>query len=154
MFQRRRLRASLYSVTLALTAGCGLGTDPGSDLPAGAEPLVAPTEYQAWFSKTEACSGATGNYGHIEWYVVPGVRTFETDIGEKTGLWIRQGKHMQIIIAGEYTARELVVRHEMLHAILNRAGHPPEYFVDKCHLTWESWAEAHGNDAEPQQDAL
>lgn len=32
-----------------------------------------------------------------------------------------------------------VVRHEMLHALLDRGDHPPEYFVSRCGLTWESW---------------
>jgi hypothetical protein len=76
----------------------------------------------------------------IKWYVVPGVSTFPTAEGEKVGIRIKTGNDVRIVIAGNYVEHEMVVRHEMLHALLNRAGHPPEYFQDRCHLTWETWA--------------
>jgi len=48
------------------------------------------------------------------------------------------------VIAGNYAEHEMVVRHEMLHALLQREGHPTDYFVNRCHLTWESWSAAGG----------
>jgi hypothetical protein len=38
-----------------------------------------------------------------------------------------------------------VVRHEMLHALLGRQGHPSEYFVTRCGLTWASWGSQPGS---------
>jgi hypothetical protein len=34
---------------------------------------------------------------------------------------------------------EMVVRHEMLHDLLGRPGHPDPPFGVGCPLTWESW---------------
>ena len=95
--------------------------------------------YQEWWARTEACSGRSGRLGPIEWYMVPDVSEFMTSQGEKVGLWSHSSAGVRIVIAGDYLENELVIRHEMLHALLDQEGHPQEYFVDKCHLTWESW---------------
>jgi hypothetical protein len=101
--------------------------------------MAAPAEYATWYARTETCAELRGALEGIEWYVVPDVATFETSIGEKVGLWERVGNVSRITIAGDYVGNEMVVRHEMLHDILERTGHPPEYFVTRCHLTWDSW---------------
>jgi hypothetical protein len=46
-----------------------------------------------------------------------------------------------IYIASAYLKHELVVRHEMLHDLLGRPGHPDPPFGNGCPLTWESWRE-------------
>jgi len=127
-------------VLLALT-GCGSEPNP---LPPGAEALTALPDYQAWWSRTEACSGLRGEFGNLKFYQVPGVSTFNSAVGTVVGLWARNGRDNVITIAGDYLDNELVVRHEMLHALLEREGHPPEYFVQKCGLTWASWTGDHG----------
>jgi hypothetical protein len=39
----------------------------------------------------------------------------------------------------------------MLHALLDREGHPTEYFQTKCGLTWDSWRQNGGDhESEPQ----
>ncbi len=105
----------------------------------GATEVAFPAIYKEWHLKTEVCSGLTGEFSTIKFYVVPGVETFSTKDGAKVGEWTTDGSSNRIIIAGNYQNFEMVVRHEMLHALLGKEGHPPEYFVDKCHLTWESW---------------
>ena len=45
-----------------------------------------------------------------------------------------------IILAGNYRNHEMVVSHEMLHSLIGQSGHPPLYFEERCHLTWETWA--------------
>ena len=55
-------------------------------------------------------------------------------------MWERDQQGARIVLAGNYENSEMAVRHEMLHHLLDRTGHPPEYFIDRCHLTWESWA--------------
>jgi hypothetical protein len=74
--------------------------------------------------------------------VVPGVETFETDAGPKVGMWVKEGGREIIVIAGNYQNHEMVVRHEMLHSLLRGHGHPTDYFVERCHLTWESWSDS------------
>lgn len=108
-------------------------------LPAGAEPFAAPAEFRTWWTRTEECSARAGDMSHIEWYVVPGVHTIETSDGPKVGVWSHSTAGVRIVLAGDYANSELVVRHEMLHALLDQEGHPSEYFVERCKLTWESW---------------
>ena len=125
---------------IALMAlGCAPATLSPSSLPDGAVSFTAPAEYRVWWASTEACSGLSGDFDQIGWYAVPGASTMDTEIGEKVGIWASQDGQSTITIAGEYLDNELVIRHEMLHELLDRDGHPDEYFVARCGLTWESW---------------
>jgi hypothetical protein len=128
---------------LATLAACEM-LGPPDPLPPSATLVAAPDQYAAWWAKTEACSGLSGDYSQIEWYVVPDALTFETATGAKVGLWSHSSAGIRIVIAGAYASNELVVRHEMLHALLDREGHPPQYFHDRCALTWDSWGHSVG----------
>ena len=101
--------------------------------------MAAPAIYREWHAKTERCSGRTGKFSTLKFYVVPEVETFSTRDGPKVGEWLTDGAVNRIVIAGKYQAHEMVVRHELLHSLIRAEGHPPEYFVDRCRLTWESW---------------
>ena len=130
--------------SLALAAlvigGCSSLAPSEVQLPEGAVPMTIRSEYQAWFAKTESCSALRGQFQALQWFVVPDAETFATPEGPKVGMWEKSGGQARIVIAGRYIGHEMVVRHEMLHHLLDREGHPSEYFVDRCHLTWESWA--------------
>ena len=132
---RRVLRTSHLWGLPALVASCTSLAPHEPSLPTGAVALATPTIYQ----RTQSCSGLSGDFSTVQFYVVPGVDTFPTEAGPKVGLWNREGHTNRIVIAGNYLAHEMVVRHEMLHALLQRVGHPPDYFIARCHLTWESW---------------
>ena len=129
-----------YSIlgSLALS-GCAALAPSQAVMPAGAVPVAAPAVYREWFQRTEACSGRTGDLSTVQFYVVPGVETFETRDGPQVGVWIGEGGSHRIVIAGNYQGHEMVVRHELLHTLLRQTGHPEEYFVSRCRLTWESW---------------
>ena len=129
--------ARLATLAVIMMA-CTPATSP-STIPAGAVSYHPPADYQTWWERTEACAGLQGNFAGISWYIVPGADHMDTEIGQKVGLWQRDNGHSTITIAGNYRDSELVVRHEMLHDLLSRAGHPEEYFVDRCGLTWDSW---------------
>jgi hypothetical protein len=131
-------RGLLPLLAIWLGASSCATLEPGP-LPDGAVPMTPAPTYSEWFIRTEACAGRIGDFDSIEWYVVPDVATFETEMGEKVGLWEQTGGVTRITIAGAYTDHEMVVRHEMLHELLGREGHPQEYFVTRCHLTWDSW---------------
>jgi hypothetical protein len=133
-------RATPSLLLLGLAAACVPQAMAGPD-PEGAIPLPAPAVYAAWFARTEACAGLRGDPARIEWLVVPGVETFPTEAGPKHAMWTRRGDRHRIVLAGNYVQHEMVVRHEMLHALLGRGGHPAEYFEARCGLTWETWAE-------------
>lgn len=130
------------SLAVVAVGGCSSLAPSEPDLPVGAVRLEAGAEYRAWFSRTQACSGLVGQYDEIQWFVVPNVETFATAAGPKVGMWEKSGRVARIILAGRYTGHEMVVRHEMLHHLLDREGHPSQYFVDRCQLTWETWQSA------------
>ena len=134
----RAFRGPLPLLAIWLGVASCATLEPGP-LPDGAVPMTPAPTYAEWFTRTEACAGLSGDFEEIEWYVVPDVSTFETEMGDKVGLWEQTGGVNRITIAGAYTEHEMVVRHEMLHELLGREGHPQEYFVTRCHLTWDSW---------------
>lgn len=118
----------LLCPALLLLSACGFDV-------AGSQPLEPPPIYREWWAKTEACSGLTGEFDRIEWLVVPGY-SFACSSGECAGHW-RRG-HL-IYLAEEWKMSEMVVRHEMLHDLMNRGGHPDPPFGEGCPLTWETW---------------
>ena len=118
---------------LAMLGGCGF--DPVGDMPLNPPPI-----YREWFAKTEACSGLTGNFERLRWSVIEG-HSFPCSSGECAGHW-RTDHH--IYLASEWSMDEMVVRHEMLHDLLGRTGHPDPPFGIGCPLTWASW---NGGDA-------
>jgi hypothetical protein len=109
--------------------------------PAGDAPMAPPAEYRAWFAKTEACSGLTGDFDRIQWYSVDG-DSFDCPSGKCVGRW---NSDHHIYISSAYVRSELVVRHELLHELLGHRGHPDPRFVSPCPLTWESWRAAYGD---------
>ena len=54
------------------------------------------------------------------------------------GWWMRRGN--RIYLPANALGEEWLVRHEMLHALLQRGSHPTEKFAEACHLaslrTW------------------
>ncbi len=123
-----------------LLAGSGcLHAGRGGELPRGAVPLAPPPVFQEWHRRTEECSGLRGDFTALTWYVVPGVSAFRTRRGPEVGAWTRRPGQETIVLAGNFAGHEMVVRHEMLHALIGKAGHPPDLFVTRCRLTWESW---------------
>src|SRR5688500_12566988 len=117
--------AFLAVVSLAL--GCDLPTAP---LPPGAERFDPPAVYERWWALTKECSGLPGRLDAITWYQVPGVRTIQHETGPVTGWWSSRGN--RIVLAGDASLWGDVVRHEMLHALVRRSGHPRATFLAKC----------------------
>jgi len=122
-----RLGARLLPALLLLS-GCGFDIT-------GDRPMEAPAIYREWWAKTEACSGLSGDFDRVEWLMVPG-ESFDCKSGQCVGHW--HPGH-QIYIAEPYLENEMVVRHEMLHDLLNGGGHPNPPFGADCPLTWATW---------------
>jgi hypothetical protein len=114
---------------LVSMSGCGF--DPEGD-----QPLDPPAVYREWWAKTEACSGLTGDFDRVNWVVVEGP-SFPCSSGQCAGHWSSLGH--QIFLAREWASDEMVVRHEMLHDLIGRPGHPNPPFGDGCPLTWATW---------------
>jgi hypothetical protein len=142
---RRFARAIALLGLPGLGSACATLGPSEASLPLGSVQIAAPPVYAEWAQRTRSCSGMERSLSTVQFYVVPGVQTFPTKDGAKVGLWSREGKTDRIVIAGNYENHEMVVRHEMLHALLQREGHPADYFVNRCHLTWETWSANGGN---------
>jgi hypothetical protein len=132
-----------------LLGACELATAP---LPDGAVPFDVPAVYAQWWSLTEQCSGLTGDFSKVKWYVVPGAADLpfngESSVG---GIWYPQGD--RIVLAGEQQWAGDLVRHEMLHALLQTAGHPRAAFVDHCEGTVVCFEECLGPSPSPDPAA-
>jgi hypothetical protein len=135
-------KAALQGGLAVAVSACASLAPSDALLPVGAVRLDTPAVYHDWSQKTQSCSGLAADLSTVQFYIVPGVETFPTEDGQKVGLWMKDGGSNRIVIAGNYANHEMVVRHEMLHALLQRQGHPADYFVERCHLTWDSWNSA------------
>jgi hypothetical protein len=126
----------LFIVLAALT-GCGQpagGTGPGLDR----IPFRPPDSYLAMWETAQACSRVRMHIGFVSWEVVPGVWTFAT--ADSVGA-VAYTDQSVITIAGGWLDHPLVVRHEMLHALLGTREHPSEPFDFPCRATENSWDE-------------
>jgi hypothetical protein len=130
-FSQTRLTISVFSsygllVALILTACIGV-TNPS--LPAGAIAMQPPKPYALWWNLTEACSGITGDFASVSWYVLPNQTQFEVNARKYQSYWFARGN--AIVITASSRLDGQLVRHEMLHALAG-PEHRQEYFVDKC----------------------
>jgi hypothetical protein len=120
------------ALLLPLLAACGgdVPTAPPS-LPFGAIGFTPPAFYQTWWRLTEACSGRSGNFATVSWYVVPG-NLFELDGQLVSGYSV--ALFNRIVLAGDVVSDGPSVRHEMLHQLLGAGvdGHPRSEFLGGC----------------------
>jgi hypothetical protein len=103
-------------------------------MPNEAEPYTPPESYRAVWAQAEACTGVKGSMDRIAFYKMPG-RSFESpNIPNAAG----HSDHHRIILAEHWLDHPMVVKHEMIHALIG-SGHPKEPFEVPCKATWESW---------------
>lgn len=108
--------------------GCDRIVDP--KLPDDAELFTPPPVYSTWWQMTEACSAQTGSLDAVTWYrtdrEVHDARTGEV----VAGYWTAGSN--RIVLNGAVLMSGGTVRHEMLHALLQKGGHPRDQFLGKC----------------------
>jgi hypothetical protein len=107
-------------------SSCEHVVDP--PLPPGASQFAPPALYELWWKMTESCAGQTGAIDGVRWYEAPG--TFELDDEAISAYW--SAGTNQIVLHTSVVRNPRVVRHEMLHALLQTKGHPRAAFVDNC----------------------
>ena len=116
-------------LALPLLAACE--TSVGPRLPTKAEPFTPPAVYREWWALTEACSGLQGDFTRIGWFHVPGAESIPLPDGTLVnGRWDRVSN--RIVLAGQSERFGDLVRHEMLHALLQAGGHPRDAFIGRC----------------------
>lgn len=119
----RRLIITLLALALA---GCSSPWEPE-----GAVPFDPPPIYKQWWVVTEECSGISGDYQRVQWYMVSARATSnQGDIGGTlvVGLVWWVPPH-QIYIAEPWVLRESVVRHVMLHDLLQDEYDGPTFEI-------------------------
>jgi hypothetical protein len=117
-------------LALAALSACDGPSPTEPPFPLAAVPMDMPPHYAIWWQLTEACSGLSADLSQIHWYEIPGVTTFTVRGEAYNGYWWREGN--RIVIAGGSVDDGSLVRHEMLHDLIGRDGHPRSYFLDRC----------------------
>ena len=131
---RQRVSSSAVRVAFSLTAllslalACDGATDPHVAL--GAVSITPPSQYAVWWRLTQSCSGLTGDYATVKWYVVPNTTTINDAGKQVDAYWISNPD--RIILADARRNDGKIVRHEMLHALRHRDGHPRDAFLVAC----------------------
>ena len=88
--------------------------------PNGLQRFDPPPIYEKWWAATKECSGLSGDYRKVEWYVVPG-EMIVAPTGEMGKAWWVEPH--RIYVATLWVKNEHLIRHEMLHELLQVAGH-------------------------------
>jgi hypothetical protein len=131
-------------VLLLSIAGCAVPKVAGAPLAPLERAWEVPTLelYTEWWQKTEACSGRKGDMSRVTFYAVDapnGAIGLNGTLAH--GWWVRQGN--RIYLPANALGEEWLVRHEMLHALLQRGSHPTTKFVAACHLaSAEVWRDS------------
>jgi hypothetical protein len=120
--------ACCLAALLGLALACDRATAP--EVPQNAVPLAPPERFALWWRLTQACSGITGDYASVSWYVVPNSTTLSWQGKQVDAYWI--GNPDRIVLTDAHRDDGPIVRHEMLHALLHRDGHPRDAFVTAC----------------------
>lgn len=117
------------------TSACAAPRAAGAPLAPLGRSWAVPTLglYQEWWDKTVACSGRQGQMSGVNFYAVD-APAGAIELGGETAhaWWVREGN--RIYLPASALGEEWLVRHEMLHALLQRGSHPAGMFVQACHV--------------------
>ena len=98
--------------------------------PSDAQQFSPPAVYSTWWNMTQACSGLTGSLGAVTWFkTTQALRDSRTGdpIG---GYWNSFTNRIVLTTAAVLDGGS--VRHEMLHSLLRKGGHPRNQFLGNC----------------------
>ena len=121
----------LGALVLLVFSTCAWLFEP---IPPG-EGWTPPAHYRAIWDSAQACTGKRGNFDRIVWYRMPG-NNFPYKDGSAIASWTRPHA---ITIAVEWQTTDWVVKHEMIHDLLQMAHNAEdlrEIWGKKCHATW------------------
>ena len=125
---------ALAATGLAALMACTGITEPRLPL---AERFDPPAQYLGWWREMEECSARTGRFDAVSFYRVlptPGrdsLQFRDPKSGQyHDGEWVSRSN--AIYVAAGRLLDPGLVRHEMLHALLRDAHHPPGYFAGLC----------------------
>lgn len=113
----------------SLMTSCVIPTDAG--FPSDARQFAPPAQFHVWWRVTEACSGRTGDYSAVRWYVVPNGSLVVDSTHYDGYTWLGSSPKIVIEQASLDRAGDLI-RHEMLHILSASGRHLRQYYVEKC----------------------
>jgi hypothetical protein len=118
---------------LLLFAGCLNPFASDAPVPANAVSMTPSPAwgYPAYWAQVEADAGQNGDYDRIEWYLVPNGPWAHGDNATIRGLWMRRGH--RIYIANGFQRSGPVIRHEMLHDLLDDPSHRNPLFAYRAY---------------------
>ncbi len=135
-------RAVLGAVALGAVA-CSLDTGPEGVTHLRRESFVAGPDYVAWWGEIQECSALSGAFERLAFYVAVEPlflqgRQFPCGANGLmcNGMW--ESPH-DITLAPAHLDTERLVKHEMLHDLLQAPGHPPVF--EECRVDWTSGAD-------------
>ena len=97
------------------------------DVPIGTDRFTPPAAYRTAWQQVEECSGLQGAFERVRWFAVP-ESVFRCWEGNCAGFWIEPHDIYLSEFARSDSARGyFTVRHEILHDLIGRSGHPPVF---------------------------
>ncbi len=131
---RQRVSSSAVRVVLILSGLLSLAVAcrdiSAPDVPWRAVQVTPPPRVALWWRLAAACSGIPATPGSVSWYVVPNTNTLSFQGKTVYAYWI--GDPDRIVLSETHANNGLIVRHEMLHALLHRSGHPRAACLNSC----------------------
>lgn len=124
----RQLAIAIIISAQLIALACSDATAP--KLPGDAQQFSPPAVYSTWWQMTETCSGLNGSLAAITWYQTAEQVTDSRSGGVIAGYWIPSTN--QIVLNSLVMMDGQTVRHEMLHALRQKSGHPRDQFLGKC----------------------
>jgi hypothetical protein len=113
---------------LLLLGGCHTLADP--PLPVGTKAFEPPAVYSEWWTTVEKCSGITQPMSRVTWFDVPNTFVLPSEGPGVDAYWSAATNRIVVgnpsILSGE------LIRHEMLHAVLQTGHHRRDMFLDRC----------------------
>jgi len=125
-----KLLSAVLLAAVGVLSGCDRPTAPLVEFPVRVTPWTAPVQYRFWWTLTEACAGRQGDMGAVRWFLWPESGPILLEGKRYDGYWWQDGS--RILLSQEFTDDGQVVRHEMLHQLLQVEGHPAAYFDGQC----------------------
>ena len=124
----KQLAIGMIVAAQLVVLGCGDAAGPV--LPKDAVLFSPPAVYSTWWQMTQTCSGLTGSMAAVTWYQTSEEIT-DTHTGDVIeGFWVPGSN--QIVLNSLVMLDGGTVRHEMLHALRQKGGHPRDQFLGKC----------------------
>jgi hypothetical protein len=124
----------IVALLLLVSATCAWLTGP--NLPENTQGYVPPAAYREIWKEAEACSGFTGDFDRVQWYIVPG-HDFKCPSGRCIGEW---SPPHAISIADEWKNIAWVVKHEMVHELTGYSHddgpRDKQVWGIQCQATW------------------